>query len=88
MGALLILAAVAVVAYAASLRVHPWTPCRRCGGGGKTWDRIWRGASGTCPACGGRGRKPRAGVRVLRPGRHKKLASGQPNHKNVDKRNN
>lgn len=89
MGALLILAlaAVAVVVYVASLRVHPWAPCRRCGGSGKTKDRIWRGRTGTCPACGGRGRKPRTGVHVLQPGRHKQLARGKANYKNTDKRN-
>jgi DnaJ-class molecular chaperone len=85
---LIVLAAavLAVTVYLASLRIHPWTSCRRCSGGGKSRDRIWRGAYGTCKACGGRGRKPRAGIRILTPGRHKQLTVGQASHKSTDKR--
>ena len=35
----LILAAAAVIAaavYGVSLQLHPWTPCRTCGGSGKS----------------------------------------------------
>lgn len=76
----------AAVAYLVSLRLHPWRPCRACSGTGRTKDRIWTRAHGTCPACGGRGRHPRIGVRLTSPGRYKQLTEGQPKHKNVDRR--
>lgn len=85
----LILAAAAVIAaavYAASLRIHPWKPCRSCKGSGKSRDAMWRTAFGTCKSCGGRGRKPRAGVRVLTPGRARRMTGGEPDHKNIDER--
>jgi hypothetical protein len=88
-GLWLILAAAAVIAaavYGVSLRLHPWAPCRRCSGGGRSRDRVWRKAHGTCRACGGRGRHPRFGVRVLTPGRARRLTEGQPNYRSIDKR--
>jgi hypothetical protein len=81
-----IAAVIAAAAYAVSLRIRPWWPCRACKGSGKTRDRIWTKATGTCPRCGGRGRRPRLGIRVLQPGRARQLEAGQPKHKNVDKR--
>lgn len=51
-------------AYAVSLRVHPWVPCRRCKGG-RIHGSIWSRAFGECGSCGGRGRRPRLGVRVF-----------------------
>jgi len=90
MTALLLLAAaaavIAVTVYAVSLRLHPWMPCRACGGSGKTSDRLWHSAHGTCRACGGRGRNPRLGIRVLQPSRYKRLMAGQAGHKSIDKR--
>jgi len=87
--ALLVLAAIVCGAgYYISLWLHPWASCRACGGGGKSRDRIWRGAFGTCKACAGRGRHPRLGVRVLQPGRCKQLTAGQATHKSIDKRGN
>ncbi|HEY1321017.1 MAG TPA: hypothetical protein VGF32_12250 [Streptosporangiaceae bacterium] len=79
-------AALAAVVYATSLRIHPWTPCRTCKGSGKSRDSVWKTAFGTCRACGGRGRHPRLGVRVLQPGRARRLTAGTPKHKNVDQR--
>lgn len=81
-------ALIAAAAYLASLRIHPWTPCRPCKGTGKSRDTVWKAAFGTCRACGGRGRHPRLGVRVLQPGRARQLTAGQPKHLNVDKRRN
>ena len=69
--------AAAAAAYLISLRIRPWWPCRACEGSGKTRDRIWKQAIGTCPKCGGRGRQPRLGVRILTPGRHKRLTAGR-----------
>lgn len=56
----------ASLAYARSLRRHPWRPCRRwrCRGG-RQGDRVWSYAFGSCPSCGGSGRKLRLGCRVL-----------------------
>ena len=87
MGALLVIAvaAITVAAYLISLKVHPWAPCSRCSGGGKSRDRLWRGAFGTCPSCGGRGKHPRLGVKVLQPGRARRLAP-PANHKRTDER--
>jgi hypothetical protein len=73
-------------AYHRALPQHPGAPSRTCGGGGKSRDRIWRGAFGTCKACGGRGRHPRLGVRVLQPGRHKRLTGSNTSHKRADGR--
>jgi len=88
---LLLIAAAAVIAvtvYTISLTWHPWTPCRACDGSGKTQDRLWKKAIGTCPGCGGRGRNPRLGIRVLQPTRYKRLTGAQANHKRIDKRGN
>ncbi len=52
---IVIVAAVMAAAYLVSLWVHPWTACRKCDGSGKSRDRIWRGAYGTCPAAARRG---------------------------------
>ncbi len=84
----LILAAAAVLAaaFAVSLRVHPWRPCRSCGGSGKSRDAVWKTAFGTCKSCGGKGRRPRPGVRVLQPARARRMTGAQPGHKSVDER--
>ena len=76
----------AAAAYAVSLRIRPWWPCGPCDGTGKTRDRIWRKASGTCPKCGGRGRRPRLGIRVLQPARARAMAAAKGAHKITDKR--
>jgi len=79
-------AVLAAAAYLASLWLHPWAPCRACGGSGRARDPLWRSAFGTCRSCGGRGRHPRLGVRVLQPARRKRLTAAQPDHKNTDER--
>jgi hypothetical protein len=85
----LILAAFALLAAAAwitSLWVHPWIPCKSCDGSGKTRDPVFRSAFGTCPRCGGRGRKPRLAVRVLQPSRGRRMTGAEPSHKTADHR--
>lgn len=85
----LVLAAAAVAAavvYAVSLRLRPWWPCRACRGTGKTRDRIWKAAHGTCARCGGRGRRPRLGIRILQRGRARDMAAAKGAHKSIDKR--
>ena len=85
----LVLAAIVLAAAAAgliSLWLHPWRPCRACGGSGKTRDRIRRSAHGTCPSCGGRGRRPSFAIRIVAPARYRRLAAERPDHKSVDQR--
>ncbi|HEY1323215.1 MAG TPA: hypothetical protein VGF32_23355 [Streptosporangiaceae bacterium] len=85
----LILAAAAVTAvavYALSLRLRPWWPCRACHGTGKTTDRIWRRATGTCARCAGKGRHPRLGIRVLQPARARAMTAAKGAHKTIDRR--
>jgi DnaJ-class molecular chaperone len=64
----LIVAALAAAGYYVSLRIWPWTYCRRCEGGGRNAGSNRR-RFGTCPACGGSGRKLRLGARALERGR-------------------
>lgn len=64
MAVLLILAAIIGVCYYVSLRIWPYRPCRRCEGGGRNAGSNRR-RFGTCPACGGSGRKLRTGARML-----------------------
>lgn len=84
--AVLTAAVVASVAYAVSLRLHPWRPCRACRGSGKTRDRFWKPATGTCPKCRG-GRRPRLGVRMLQPARARDMIPARGTHKVNDRRN-
>lgn len=86
MTALILIVVIGAAAYLASLWVHPWRPCRACGGGGKARDRIWSEAHGTCPSCGGKGRHPRLAIRILQPGRYRRLRAALPDHKSVDER--
>ena len=51
--------------YLISLRVHPYTRCRRCGGDGKHHGRLYPRAFRACPGCRGTGRRPRLGVRLF-----------------------
>ena len=83
---IVIVAALIGGAYLTSLWVHPWVPCRACKGSGRSRDPLWRSAYGTCRACGGRGRHARLGVRLLQPGRAKRLAGTETDHKTIDKR--
>ena len=76
---------IAAGSYAVSLRLHPRRPCRACGGSGKTRDRIWRAARGTCPKCLG-GMRPRFGVRVLQRSRARAMLPRKGAHKKTDGR--
>lgn len=63
------LAVLAVVAYAADLRWHPYGRCQACKRRKGGWNR---GSSprryGVCGRCKGTRRRVRAGARVVRPG--------------------
>ncbi len=80
-----VIAVTAAAVYWRSLQVHPHRPCGACGGSGKTRDRIWKPATGTCPKCLG-GRVPRLGVRVLQPARARRMLGAEPSHKTADER--
>ncbi len=64
MAALLAIALILVVGYLISLKIHPETYCRRCGGSGRNRGST-KQRSGRCKRCGGTGRKPRLGNRML-----------------------
>lgn len=55
----------AAIAYAISLKINPWTPCKRCNGSGKKFDPVFRGAHRACSKCSGSGHKPRFGRRFI-----------------------
>ena len=78
---LLALAVLAATAYLTSLRCRPWTSCKGCSRSGKTRDPAFRSTSGTCRACGGLGREPRPGVRVLQPRRARQMTAARATHK-------
>lgn len=47
------------VAYAVSIRLHPYRPCRRCGESGKHRGTVFRSSFRACYRCGGTGRELR-----------------------------
>jgi hypothetical protein len=62
--------------YAWSIAHRPILPCWACGGDGITkGDVIWPWSRGLCWRCGGKKGFVRLGVKVLQPGRTKRLAS-------------
>lgn len=63
-GGVVIVAALLIVGYLISLRIHPYTACRSCKGKGKR-GRVFSYAFGDCGRCGGKGRKLRLGVRAF-----------------------
>lgn len=67
------LVAAGIIAYAVSLRIHPWRKCHWCKGRGKHDDRIFTWAHGLCSHCGGSGHWPRLGVRVFRNAEYLKM---------------
>ena len=78
---LLALAVRAATAYLTSLQCRPWTSCKGCSRSGKTGDPVLRSTSGTCRACGGLGREPGPGVRVLQPRRARRMTAAPATHK-------
>jgi DnaJ-class molecular chaperone len=51
--------------YLRSLRTHPYTACKKCGGRGRFYHFLFPGAYGPCRKCGGNGREDRLGVRIF-----------------------
>lgn len=58
----LLVLALGIAGYAASLRVHPYLRCKACKGSGRDYGAVFRRAFGNCRRCGGTGRRPRLGV--------------------------
>jgi hypothetical protein len=54
-----VLAGLYALAYAISIRRHPWRPCRRCGESGKHRGAVFPGSFRACTRCGGTGRELR-----------------------------
>ncbi|MGH3481195.1 MAG: hypothetical protein ACRDQD_30785 [Nocardioidaceae bacterium] len=65
MTVLLVLVVVALVGYLISIRVHPFTNCRRCNGGSRHKGAFYSYAYRPCRRCKGSGRKRRLGAQVL-----------------------
>ncbi len=61
---LIVVALACGLGYYVSLRIWPETFCRRCNGGGRNAGSS-RKRFGKCGRCGGTGRKPRLGTRML-----------------------
>jgi DnaJ-class molecular chaperone len=59
---LVLIIAVILVGYLVSGFLHPFRPCRSCGGSGVHKGSIYRRAIRNCAACGGRGRFRRVGA--------------------------
>jgi DnaJ-class molecular chaperone len=72
MSMVLLIAAIAGIGYVMSLRMHPFTRCRTCNGGGRHRGLIYGGATRACGHCGGNGRVQRLGVRLFLGGTDKK----------------
>ena len=64
---LVVIILVIVGGYFVSGFLHPFRPCRSCGGSGVHRGSVYRGSTRDCTTCGGRGRFRRAGA--PRPGR-------------------
>jgi len=65
MSIFIILIIVFIVGYYLSLRAHPYTKCRLCGGRGRHFGTVYTYAQRRCRKCGGTGRKDRLGVRLF-----------------------
>lgn len=61
---LLGLALAGAIGYCASLKIWPWTYCRRCQGAGRNAGSNPK-RFGLCRGCGGSGRKKRLGARMI-----------------------
>jgi DnaJ-class molecular chaperone len=68
MGVVIIILIVVVgfIYYRLSLKSHPFTACKACGGRGRFYHPFFPDAFGLCKKCGGNGRQKRLGVRLFR----------------------
>lgn len=59
-GLLVVIIVVIVGGYAVSGFLHPYRPCRACGGAGVHRGSVFRRTTRNCATCGGKGRFRRA----------------------------
>lgn len=59
---LVAVAAAILVGYFVSTFLHPFRPCRTCGGSGVQRGSIYRRSHRNCASCGGKGRFRRTGA--------------------------
>ena len=59
---LVVIIAVILSGYLVSGFLHPFRPCRSCGGSGVHKASVFRGTTRTCGTCGGKGRSRRLGA--------------------------
>jgi DnaJ-class molecular chaperone len=67
MAILLVVVVVVIVGYLISIRVHPFTTCRRCNGTNRHKGAIYTYSFRKCRRCDGTGRKLRLGARMRGP---------------------
>ncbi len=65
MGVFIIIGIIAATGYYISLRIHPLTKCKVCGGAGKHHGTVYASAYHRCTKCGGTGRADRLGTRLF-----------------------
>ena len=65
MAILIIFIIIVAVGYYGSLRVHPLTKCKMCGGGGRHFGTVYKNAQRRCRKCNGTGRLDRFGTKVF-----------------------
>jgi len=65
MAVLIVIVIVAAAGYYVSLRIHPFTKCKECNGGGKHAGSLFSYAHRKCRKCGGTGRRDRLGVKLF-----------------------
>jgi DnaJ-class molecular chaperone len=61
---IVIFGAIVAIGYYRSLKTHPFTKCKACGGQGRFTHKVFPGAIGLCSKCGGNGRQLRRGAQA------------------------
>ena len=65
MAILIIIVIIGAAGYYISLRIHPLTKCKLCGGGGRHFGTVYKNSQRRCRKCGGSGRLDRLGTRLF-----------------------
>jgi DnaJ-class molecular chaperone len=64
----LLLIAIVIGGYAASLKLNPWVKCSKCHGKQRAQGWVFSNTHHNCPKCGGTGRQVRLGRKLFRMG--------------------